>query len=159
MFNDKVWEIIHNRYSVGLDNRWHDGMSGGDWWIQGALGDPDADDETYVAGGPVGSWFQPFLARLHHAYAGNHDFFDNDDDEEWYNEWILPFDHPLGNPTVNESSNAWTDRPEEYFNNLRYYVENEAPIALFNQTNLRVMWDWTPPSKRKHHDAINKMVI
>lgn len=168
MFTDTVWEIIYNLFSVGITTtyKWHDGMSAGDWWRQSGQGDPDAGDENIMAVGPVASWFQGFMERLHHAYSGNDDFFSDKDEREWYNEWILPFDHPLGNPAVKESSDAWTNSPRPYFNNLRYYIESEAPTALFTHyssgdttyDNQR-MWAWTPPSKRKYHNAINKMVI
>ena len=165
MFTDTVWEIIHNRYSVGLDNKWHEGMSAGDWWRQSGQGDPDAGDENIMVDGPMSNWFQGFMEGLHHAYGGNSDFFDVHDERMWYDEWILPFDDPLKDPEVIESANAWTKKPREYFNSLRYYIESEAPTALFGPWDEAIiddnqrMWAWTPPPKRKYHNAINKMVI
>lgn len=168
MFRKHIWEIIHNRFSAAQTVteqyaetgylQWGDGMTAGDWWKASRQGDPDAEDEGIVNAGPIARWFQAFMVKLHHAYAGNSDFFDDHDERMWYDEWILPFDDPLNHPEVMEAADVWTTNPKQFFNNLRFYMETEAPAALFNHHTMTINWDWTP-TKRKYHNAINKELI
>jgi len=163
MFKSEVWAIIHNRFKGGNDLLWQPHMTAADWWIQGAFGDPNAQDETMITDGPVRQSLRGFLTRLHMAYAGNDDFFKMPDERAWYNEWILPFNDPLNRYDVVEAKDVWTTDPDQYFVNFRYYVENEAPSALFQEVKEGVwaneMWDWRPLPAVAFQSAINKTVI
>lgn len=163
MFQEEVWAIIHNRFKDGNDLRWQPHMTAADWWLQGAFGDPYATDETMIADGPVRQSFWEFLKRLHMAYAGNDDFFEIPDERTWYNEWILPFNDPLNRSEIADAKNVWTPDPDQYFNNFRYYIQNEAPSAFFHSNEYYfgpdTNWEWRPTPAVVFQSAINKTVI
>ena len=163
MFKPHIWEIIHNRFKDGNDLRWNDDMTSGDWWIQGAFGDPFAKDETMISEAPVRASFAGFLARLHRAYNGDLNYFNDDDEWSWYQEWVGPFHDPLSQDYIKGElsgmSPVYTLIPEDYFTNLRYYLENEAPGEWFDPQDSG--WSWQPEVTPIHsfHSAINKQVI
>lgn len=178
MFKPEVWAIIHNRFKPTQydTSRWSDAaimktlhgsdvtltwypeMSAGDWWTFYDLGDLMARDERIVA--EISLPNKGFWKRLHHAYATNKLFFNNKDEQEWYDEWIKPFDDPL---SIN-MPNAYTTNPEDYLHNARYYFDNEAPVEMMNQENFdmdnpAVLWVWSPPQKNNYWQAINKQEV
>ncbi len=159
MFKTHIWDIIHNRFKDENDLRWQPHMTAAEWWLQGAFGDPYATDYFMVTEAPVRSSFAGFLARLHRAYnpAGDLKYFADPDEWAWYQEWVLPFHDPLSTEyrtgELDRNTTIYTEVPEKYFSNLRYYIQNYAPEGLFVGG-----WEWnpyTPPI----HSAINKKVI
>ena len=166
MFKKELWAIIHNRFKDGNDLRWNEDMTAGDWWLQGAFGDPYATDETMISEAPVRASFAGFLQRLHRAYNGDLNYFADPDEWSWYQEWVRPFQDPLGEDYRMGELNGqrpYTDVPEDYFGNLRYYFENEAPGDWFRNAfnNKEYGWGWEPNGKDlfPFQDAINKQVI
>ena len=164
MFKPHIWEIIHNRFKDGNDLRWNDDMTSEDWWIQGAFGDPFANDETMISAAPVRASFAGFLARLHRAYNGDLNYFNDDDEWSWYQEWVRPFHNPLSQDYIKgdlSSQRPYTEVPEDYFTNLRYYMENEAPGEWFDDGIAGLgIWGWKPfIPYDAFHSAINKKVI
>ena len=163
MFRPHIWEIIHNRFKDGNDLRWNNDMSARDWWIQGAFGDPFADDEDMIWDGPVRSSFAGFLQRLHRAYNGDLSYFADPDEWSWYQEWVRPFHDPLSQDYIKGELSGmapvYTLIPEDYFGNLRYYMENEAPAEWFETRPTTRGWDWKPLAEDVFQAAINKKVI
>ena len=166
MFKKELWAIIHNRFKDGNDLRWYGGMTAAEWWLQGAFGDPYATDENMISEAPVRASFAGFLQRLHRAYNGDLNYFADPDEWSWYQEWVRPFQDPLGEDYRMGELNGqrpYTDVPEDYFGNLRYYFENEAPGDWFRNAfnNKDYGWGWEPNGKDlfPFQDAINKQVI
>ena len=159
MFRPHIWDIIHNRFKDGSWKvlRWEGEMTAAEWWLQGAFGDPYATDETMISEAPVRASFQGFLQRLHRAYNGDLKYFADHDEWAWYQEWVQPFHDPLGTEyRMGElgGTRPYTEVPEDYFSNLRYYIENEAPGEWFVGG-----WEWNPYNPYVFHSAINKKVI
>ena len=164
MFRPHIWDIIHNRFKDGNDLRWYGEMTAAEWWLQGAFGDPYATDETMISEAPVRSSFAGFLARLHRAYNGDLIYFANPDEWAWYQEWVQPFHDPLGTEYRKGElggQRPYTEVPEDYFSNLRYYIENEAPGEWFDDGVAGTgIWEWEPYIPYDaFHSAINKKVI
>jgi hypothetical protein len=163
MFRPHIWEIIHNRFKNGSDLRWTNDMSARDWWIQGAFGDPSANDENMIWDGPVRASFAGFLERLHRAYNGDLNYFADPDEWSWYQEWVEPFHDPLSPNYLNTAEGLdgfrtpYSLAPEDYFGNLRNYMENEAPAEWFEEG---FDWSWEPYIPYTlFHSAINKKVM
>ena len=179
MFKPDVWEIIYNRFKPdkydtscwsdaakmkaltgsAVTLTWYPEMSAADWWTFYELGDLTTNDERIVA--EVSLPKKGFWARLHHAYANNKIFFIDNDEREWYNEWIKPFDDPLAWARL---SDVYTKTPRDYMNNARNYFDNEAPIEMMNQENFdmnnpAVLWEWRPPQEDNYWQAINKQEV
>ena len=96
MFSDKVWAMIHNRFKDSTRViPWNENMDAADWWIANDMGDPYAEDVNIIAAKPMPDGMMGFFERLHHAYNSTEDFWNNKDEREWYETWILPFDNPI----------------------------------------------------------------
>ena len=167
MFSDKVWAMIHNRFKESPDKRkWTDDMSAADWWIANDMGDPYAENVEIVSPYQMPSGMMGFFERLHHAYNGTTTGFwdQNDGDEwEWYETWVLPFDNPIARLWDNDEGNVYTTRPTDYFQDMRYYFENEAPSEIFQHENFNKVaetFSWRPTKpKATFYGAINKKVV
>ena len=159
MFDDKVWAMIHNRFqgqsawegrrpswAVG---RWTNNMSAADWWIANEMGDPYAEDENIIAQKPMPDALMGFFERLHHAYNSTKGFFDDKDEREWYEQWVLPFADPLSDLDTlkNDTGRGYESYPMDYFDNIRNYFDNEAPSEMFNHKNFNKVAEtfaWSP---------------
>ena len=167
MFSDKVWAMIHNRFKDSPDKRkWTDDMSAADWWIANDMGDPYAENVEIISPYQMPSGLMGFFERLHHAYNSTHGFWDNKygmDDKEWYEEWILPFDDPLERNRDKAWIGAYVNNPRDYFQDMRYYFENEAPSEIFQHENFNKVeetFSWRPTKpKATFYGAINKKVV
>ena len=181
MFDDKVWAMIHNRFQGGSGwedyepeavdkgdkwpvGRWVNNMSAADWWIANEMGDPYAENEQTIAQEPMPDALMGFFERLHHAYNSTMGFFDDKDEREWYEQWVLPFDDPLTDHIENDTGGAYESHPMDYFGNMRNYFENEAPSEMFNHKNFNKVAEtfaWSPslPIVMVFQAAINKTVI
>jgi len=111
---------------------------------------------------------QGFLQRLHRAYNGDLKYFADPDEWAWYQEWVQPFHDPLGTEYRTGElggTRPYTEVPEDYFSNLRYYIENEAPGEWFEWSDDEGAswnggWEWNPYTPDNvFHSAINKKVI
>ncbi len=153
MFDDKVWAMIHNRFRSDMRGTaisvawWSNNMSAADWWIANEMGDPYAEDENIIAEKPMPDSLMSFFERLHHAYNSTMGFFDDKDEREWYEHWVLPFDDPLTDHIKNDTGGAYESYPMDYFGNMRNYFENEAPSEMFNHKNFNKVAEtfaWSP---------------
>lgn len=169
MFKEEIWAMIHNRFKPDSHGPtagsrptgvWYDDMTAGDWWKTWDFGDPKmTTSHEMIADAPLEIAFQAFFERLHMAYGGKSDYFDNHAERSWYNEWILPFADPLNQFAVVEAASVWTNEPRDYFGDFRNYIQNESPSEMFQQHEARFDWTPNPVYEYGFHSAINKKVI
>ena len=166
MFSDRVWAMIHNRFRDNQTSviQWNENMDAADWWMANDMGDPYAEDVNIINERPMPDGMMGFFERLHHAYNSTMGFWDDKDEKEWYDTWILPFDDPLKHNIENDTGGAYEDYPMDYFGNIRNYFQNEAPSEIFQHENFNKVEEtfaWHPltPEKEMFFAAINKSVI